>query len=253
MRRNMEVHPKHESDYIVGRNAVKEAIKSGRSIDSIMVSSFDGFGSIKAILAQAKDKGIVIKQVNKKVLNSISDAHQGIIAVAAAKESCTIDDILNLAHQKNEQPFVIVADGIEDPHNLGAIIRTAECVGAHGIIIPKRRAVGMTGAVDKSSAGALQHMLVAKVGNISLALNYLKDQGLWIYGTDAQGTTFTKENLQGSVALVIGSEGKGISAGVKEKCDFMLSIPMKGRINSLNASVAAGVLMYEVYRQRNSV
>lgn len=244
---------KNKNEYIVGRNAVREALKSGRSIDCIMVSSFDGFGSIKSILAQAKSEGVVIKQVNKRVLNSISDAHQGIVAIAAAKESCSVDDILELASKRNEMPFIIVADSIEDPHNLGAIIRTAECSGAHGVIIPKRRSVGMTEVVNKSSAGALQHVLVAKVGNISSTLNYLKDRGLWIYGTDACGTTFTKENLQGSLALVIGSEGKGISAHVKEKCDFMLSIPMKGKINSLNASVAAGVLMYEVYRQRNLV
>ncbi len=244
---------KSDCNFIVGRNAVKEAMKSERVIDSIMVSRTDVSGSLRPILAQAKEKNITIKQVTKKALDLISPSHQGIIAVAGAKRSCSIEDILNLAHKKNEPPFLIVADGIEDPHNLGAIVRTAECSGAHGVIIPKRRAAGITGSVEKASAGALEHVLIAKVNNLSSALEMLKSKGIWIYGTDASGKTWVEESLTGPIALVIGSEGKGISQKIKEKCDFMLSIPLSGKINSLNASVAAGIIMYEVYRQRKLV
>ena len=241
-----------EKNYIIGRNAVKEALKSGRVIDSVFVLSGEKAGLIKDIISKASEKKIPLKYVNKKSMDFMShgELHQGIIAVAGAKESCSVDDILNYAKSKNEPPFVIIADGIEDPHNLGAIIRTAECVGAHGIIIPKRRSVGITFGVDKSSAGALEYVLVAKVGNISSAIDYLKEKGLWIYGADMDGKKWSSENLTGPIALVIGSEGKGISKLVKSKCDFILSLPMMGKINSLNASVAAGVLMYEVRRQR---
>lgn len=241
-----------EKNYIIGRNAVKEALKSGRVIDSIFVLTGEKAGLIKDIISKASDKKIPLKYVNKKSMDFMSrgELHQGIIAVAGAKESCSVDDILNYAKSKNEPPFVIIADGIEDPHNLGAIIRTAECVGAHGVIIPKRRSVGITFGVDKSSAGALEYVLIAKVGNISSAIDYLKEKGLWIYCADMDGKKWSSENLTGSLALVIGSEGKGISKLVKSKCDFILSLPMMGKINSLNASVAAGVLMYEVRRQR---
>lgn len=241
-----------EKIYIIGRNAVREAIKSGRVIDSLYVLSGEKSGIIKEIIGKALDKKISLKYVNKKSMDSLAkgENHQGIIAVAGAKESCSVDDILNYAKSKKEPPFVIIADGIEDPHNLGAIIRTAECVGAHGIIIPKRRSVGITFGVDKSSAGALEYVLVAKVGNISSVIDDLKEKGLWIYGADMNGKKWSSECLTGPVALVIGSEGKGISKLVKSKCDFILSLPMMGKINSLNASVAAGVLMYEVRRQR---
>lgn len=243
------------NDYIIGRNAVKEALKSGRVIDSVMVGAVESSGSIKNILAELKYRNITIKQVNRKTLDSLSNgiSHQGIIAVAGAKESSSISEILEFASNKGEQPFIIVADGIEDPHNLGAIIRTAECAGVHGIIIPKRRAVGLTGAVDKSSAGAIEHILIAKVNNISSAIEELKKEGLWIYGADMLGKMWDSEDLTGPVAVVIGSEGKGISKKVKEKCDFILSLPLKGKVNSLNASVAAGILMYEVCRQRGSI
>lgn len=241
-----------EKNYIIGRNAVKEALKSGRVIDSVFVLAGEKAGLIKDIISKASEKKIPLKYVNKKSMDFMSrgESHQGIIAVAGAKESCSVDDILNYAKSKNEPPFVIIADGIEDPHNLGAIIRTAECVGAHGIIIPKRRSVGITFGVDKSSAGALEYVLVAKVGNISSVIDDLKEKGLWIYGADMDGKKWSSENLTGPIALVIGSEGKGISKLVKSKCDFILSLPMMGKINSLNASVAAGVLMYEVRRQR---
>ena len=241
-----------EKNYIIGRNAVCEAFKSGRIIDSLYVLSGEKSGIIKEIIGKAAEKKVPLKYVNKKSMDSLAcgENHQGIIAVAGAKESCSVDDILNYAKSKNEPPFVIIADGIEDPHNLGAIIRTAECVGAHGVIIPRRRSVGITFGVDKSSAGALEYVLVAKVGNISSAIDILKEKGLWIYGADMDGKKWSNEDLTGPLALVIGSEGKGISKLVKSKCDFILSLPMRGKINSLNASVAAGVLMYEIRRQR---
>ncbi len=241
-----------KNDYIIGRNAILEALKSKRIIDSVMISSKDNFGSLKAILSIAAERNITVKEVNKGALDAIADGgvHQGVIAVVGTKEYSSIEDILDLAKSKGEQPFIIIAEGIEDPHNLGAIIRTAECVGAHGIIIPKRRAVGLTMSVGKSSAGALEHILVSKVNNISASIDMLKKMGLWIYGADMSGEMWTSQDLTGSTAIVIGSEGKGISSNVKKKCDFILSIPMKGRINSLNASVAAGIMMYEVCRQR---
>ncbi len=239
-------------NYIIGRNAVHEALKSGRPIDTLFVLSGEKSGSIKEIINKASEKKITLKYVNKKSMDLMShgESHQGIIAVAGVKESCSVDDILNYAKSKNEPPFVIIADGIEDPHNLGAIIRTAECVGAHGVVIPKRRSVGLTFGVDKSSAGALEYVLVAKVSNISSVVEDLKEKGLWIYGADMDGKKWSEESLTGPLALVVGSEGKGISKLVKSKCDFILSLPMVGKINSLNASVAAGVLMYEVRRQR---
>ena len=239
-------------NYIIGRNAVTEALKSGRIVEKILVSSGSQTGSLKPILAKAKENKIIIKNVDKKALDLLTEgaSHQGVVAIVGAKETCKIDDILNYAKKKDEPPFIIIADGIEDPHNLGAIIRTAECCGAHGIIIPKRRSAGLTAVVEKCSAGALEHVLVAKVSNLGSAIEELKEKGLWVYGADMDGSNWTQENLTGAVALVIGSEGFGISKLVKEKCDFILSLPMKGKINSLNASVAAGVLMYEVRRQR---
>lgn len=245
-------HTKENKDYLIGRNCVNEALKSDRVIDSIFVSAEEKSGSLKAILAKAKESGITVKQVNRSVLDSMSNGvpHQGVAAVVGAKESCSVSDILDYAKSKNEPPFIIIADGIEDPHNLGAMIRTAECAGAHGVIIPKRRSVGLTSAVDKSSAGALEYVLVAKVANISAVIDDLKDSGIWVYGADMNGEKWTSQDLRGAVALVIGSEGEGISKLVKEKCDFILSLPMTGKINSLNASVAAGIMMYEVRRQR---
>ncbi len=239
-------------NFIFGRNAVCEALKSGRNVESVLLSCREISGSLKVILSVAKERKIPIKHVKKDYLDEISGtlSHQGVAALVGAKKTCKIDDILEFAKSKNESPFVIVADGIEDPHNLGAIIRTAECSGAHGIIIPSRRAVGLTAAVDKASAGALEHMLVAKVGNIGAAIDELKEKGLWIYGADMDGEPWDGVDLKGAVAIVIGSEGFGIGNLVRKKCDFILSLPMKGKINSLNASVAAGILMYEVRRQR---
>ena len=241
-------------NYIIGRNAVLEALKSGRVIDSIAsLPSNEATGSLKVIISKAKERKIILKQMSRKALDLIAGgkAHQGVIAFVGAKEYCTVEDILSSAESKNESPFLIIADGIEDPHNLGAIIRTAECSGAHGIIIPKRRAAGLTESVNKSSAGALEYMNIARVSNIASTIEYLKSKGLWIYGADMDGQNYTSQDLKGPVALVIGSEGKGISNLVRDKCDFILSLPMKGKINSLNASVAAGILMYEIMRQRN--
>lgn len=237
---------------IIGRNAVSEALKSGRIIDSVLVADKEISGSLRAIVSKAKENKITIKFVGKKTLDGICIGNnQGVIAVCGAKSTCTVDDILNYAKSKNEPPFIIIADEIEDPHNLGAIIRTAECAGVHGVIIPKRRSAGLTYGVEKASAGALEYVKIARVGNISSAIDYLKNQGVWIYGTDVQGNSPQDTDLTGATALVIGSEGKGMGRLVREKCDYIISLPMKGKINSLNASVASGILMYEVMRQKS--
>ena len=243
----METASKEEIIY--GKNAVTEALKAERSIDTVyLLKNSQGMNKI---IALAKKQGIVIKDVGEDKLKSMcGDKHGGVAAALSAVAYCTVEDILANAESKGKPPFIIICDEIQDPHNLGAIVRTAECVGAHGVIVPKRRASGLTLAVEKSSAGALEHMLVAKVNNISSAIDELKDKGLWIYGADMLGKNWTSEDLTGAVGIVIGSEGRGISENVRKKCDFILSLPMKGKVNSLNASVAAGVLMYEVCRQR---
>ena len=250
--RKAEVVLNNEKSLIIGRNSVSEAIKAGREIECLFVQSGQSTGSIKVILAKAKQNGILIKNIDRKKLDAMSNssAHQGIIAVTSQKQYCSVDDILNFAKSKNEPPFIIIADGIEDPHNLGAIIRTAECAGAHGIIIPKRRAAGLTDVVSKTSAGALEYVKIAKVSNLASTIDELKSKGLWIYGADMDGETWYKKDLTGPFVLVIGAEGRGISKLIKEKCDFIISLPMFGKIESLNASVAAGILMYEVRRQR---
>lgn len=240
------------NNYIFGRNPVIEALKSGRNISSILISSNEVIGSLKVIFALAKERNIVIKRVKKQNLDLLCESqnHQGVVALVSAKKTCSIDDILDFAKSKNEPPFLIIADSIEDPHNLGAIIRTAECSGAHGVIISERRSVGLTGIVQKASAGALEYVMVAKVKNLSFAIDYIKDKGIWVYAADMGGTLWKDQDLTGPLALVIGSEGFGISKLIKKKCDFTVSLPMSGKINSLNASVAAGILMYEVRRQR---
>ncbi len=243
------------SDIIAGRNPVNEAVRSGRPIESILIAKGELNGAYKVIVAKAKAKGIPIKETDRKKLDYMCSgaAHQGIVALASVKEYSTVDDIFALAEERGEKPFIIVLDEIEDPHNLGAIIRTAECAGAHGIIIPKRRAVGLSFTVGKSSAGAYEYVPVARVTNIPNTLDELKERGCWIYGADMDGSTYCEGNLTGASALVIGSEGNGLGRLVKEKCDVILSLPMCGRINSLNASVAAGVLMYEFTRQRLNI
>ena len=243
----------NEKDVIFGRNSVAEAIKSGRPLDSVMVARGDRSGSIPKIVADAKKAGIVIKEVDPKKLDFICghNNHQGIAAFGAVKEYSTVEDIFATAEERGEAPFIIICDEIEDPHNLGAIIRTAEAAGAHGVIIPKRRSASLSFTVAKTSAGAVEFMHVARVTNIPQTIDELKKRGVWVYCADMDGEPFYKSNLKGSIALVIGSEGNGVGRLVKEKCDVTLSMPMKGKINSLNASVAAGILMYEVSRQRD--
>jgi len=240
-------------DLIEGRNAVIEALKSDRTIEQIFVAKGDVEGSINLVLALARDKHIVVKEVDRKKLDSmsISNAHQGVIAIVTPYKYFEVEDILKFAEEKNEKPFIIILDEIEDPHNFGAIIRSAEVCGAHGIIIPKRRNVGITPIVYKSSAGAIEHMKIAKVTNINTAIDVLKDRGIWIYGADMDGESYCFDvDFSGALALVIGSEGKGISKLTKNKCDVLTKIPMVGSINSLNASVAGGIMMYEILKQR---
>ena len=242
-------------DIIAGRNAVNEALRSGRTIDTLYVVRGAHIGSIGALIAKAKEKDIVVKEADVKKLDFMcgNATHQGVVAVAAVKEYATIDDIFNLAQERGEAPFIIVADELEDPHNLGAILRVAECSGAHGIIIPKRRSVGLTYAVGKASAGAVEYVPVARVTNIASTIDDLKKRGVWTYAADLAGDNWCGVDYAGPVAVVIGSEGFGVSRLVKEKCDFVISLPMKGKINSLNASVACGIICYEIVRQRSGI
>lgn len=237
---------------IEGRNAVLEAFRSGKTIDKLFVMDGCKDGPVMSILREAKKTDTIIKYVDKERLDKMSQTgrHQGVIANAAAYEYAEVEDILQAAREKNEAPFVFVLDGIEDPHNLGAIIRTANLSGAHGVIIPKRRAAGLTATVLKTSAGALNYTPVAKVTNIATTIEELKKEGLWFVCADMGGEVMYNLDLKGPIGLVIGNEGDGVSRLVKEKCDFVASIPMKGNIDSLNASVATGVLAYEIVRQR---
>lgn len=242
-------------DLIIGRNAVIEALKSDRTIDNIVVAKGDTKGSINVLLALAKEKKIIVKEVDRRKLDQISENgnHQGVVAYVTPYKYVEVEDILGFAKSKGEAPFIVILDEIEDPHNFGAIIRTAETCGVHGIIIPKRRNVGVTPIVYKSSAGAIEHMKIAKVSNINSTIDYLKKEGIWIYGAHMDTKTYCYDaNYSGAAALVIGSEGKGISKLTKEKCDVLVKIPMVGEITSLNASVAGGILMYEILKQRLS-
>ena len=238
---------------IEGRNPVTEAIKSGRTIDKILVQSGEKNGSIRKIIALAREKKIVISEVERARLDKLSEtkSHQGVIAFAAAKEYSTIEEILELAKEKGESPFVIIADDLNDPHNLGSIIRTANAAGAHGVIIPKRNSVGLSPVVDKTSAGALEFTRVARVSNLASAIDTLQKANVWLVAADMDGDkTIYEHDFSGGVGIVVGSEGKGVSRLVKEKCDFVVRIPMNGQINSLNASVAASLMIYEVVRTR---
>lgn len=239
---------------IEGRNAVLEAFRSGKTIDKLFVLDGCQDGPVRTIIREAKKTDTIINFVEKERLDRLCGTghHQGVVAQAAAYEYAEVDDILEVAKQKGEDPFVFILDEIEDPHNLGAIIRTANLCGAHGVIIPKRRAVGLTATVAKTSAGAINYTPVAKVTNISKTIEELKEKGMWFVCADMGGETMYRLNLKGSIGLVIGNEGSGVSRLVKEKCDYIASIPMKGDIDSLNASVAAGVLAYEIVRQRMS-
>ena len=235
---------------IEGRNAVIEAFRSGKTIDKLYVLDGCKDGPVMTIIREAKKTDTIIRYVDREILDRLSKTghHQGVVANAAAYDYAEVEDILNAAREKGEPPFVFILDGIEDPHNLGAIIRTANLAGAHGVIIPKRRAVGLTATVAKTSAGALNYTPVAKVTNLSATIEELKKEGLWFVCADMGGETMYNLNLTGPIGLVIGNEGEGVSRLVKEKCDYVASIPMKGNIDSLNASVAAGVLAYEIVR-----
>ncbi len=243
-----------ENEIIEGRNAVIEALRAGRAIDKIFIAKGDVDKTLGHIASRAREKGVVVVEADRRKLDFMSrtKAHQGVVALAAMRDYCEVADILAVAEERGEPPFVIVCDEISDPHNLGAIIRTAECVGAHGVVIPKRRSAGLTAIVGKASAGAAEYMAIARVANLSSALKELKEAGLWVYGTAADGASpLWSMDLTGPIALVIGSEGDGMGRLVRESCDFVLSLPMKGQLNSLNASAAAAVTMYEVLRQRS--
>ena len=243
-----------EADGIIeGRNAVIEALRAGVQIDKIFIMKGETDKTLGHIASTARAAGIVVVDADRRKLDNMSrtHAHQGVIALASVREYCSVEDILQIAADKGENPLLVVCDEISDPHNLGAIIRTAECAGAHGIVIPKRRSAGLTAIVAKTSAGAVAHMPVARVPNIAALLKDLKKQGVWVFGTAAGGnTTLYDADLKGPAAIVIGSEGDGMTRLVTENCDFLVSIPMKGHINSLNASAAAAILLYEAVRQR---
>ena len=246
-----ELETQENPNILIGRNPVKEALKSDREIEKIFALK-DAEGSVKQLLGQAGDKQIPIHFTDRVALDRISGgkSHQGIIAFVSPVPFYELDDLLAAAVKKGEDPFLILLDGIEDPHNLGAIIRSAEGAGAHGVVITKRRAAGITDVVAKASAGAVEYMPVARVSNLVQAIETLKGKGIWIGAVDVDGTTYHQKDLKGPIALVIGSEGHGISRIVKEHCDFTISIPMKGKVSSLNASNAAAILLYEINRQR---
>lgn len=247
------INDTENENMLEGRNAVTEALKAGRTIDKVFLASGDTDSTLRYIASLAKKAGAVVTYCDRRKLDTMSQtgAHQGVIAMAAAREYSSIEDILNLAQERGEAPLIVICDEITDPHNLGAILRTAECAGAHGVIIPKRRNSGLTAVVAKTSAGALEYMPVARVSNLTSAIKTLKEHGVWIYGTAADGAApLYKTDLTGAAAIVIGSEGAGMGRLVSEACDFMVSIPMKGHINSLNASNAAAILLYEAVRQR---
>ncbi|GMB09983.1 23S rRNA (guanosine2251-2'-O)-methyltransferase [Thermolongibacillus altinsuensis] len=240
-------------DLIIGKNPVLEALKSGREINKIWIAEGSQRGQMQSIIQLAKQAGVLIQYVPKKKMDQMAEGnHQGVVAQVAAYRYYEVDDLFKKAEQSGEPPFLIILDEIEDPHNLGSIMRTADAVGAHGIIIPKRRAVGLTATVAKASTGAIEYIPVARVTNLARTVDELKERGVWIVGTDAKGEQDYR-SLDGTMplALVIGSEGKGMSRLIREKCDFLIRLPMKGRVTSLNASVAASLLMYEVYRKRN--
>ena len=249
----MAENKREAEDRVEGKNAVMEALKAGRPLDKIYIARGEQDKALRFIAQKGKAAGAVISEVDRRKLDamSVTHAHQGVIAVAAVREYASVSDILALAREKGEAPLVVVCDEISDPHNLGAIIRTAECAGAHGVIIPKHRSAGVTAVVEKTSAGAVEHMAVARVGNLAAALKELQDAGVWIFGTAADGDrSLWEADLKGPAALVIGSEGSGMSRLTRESCDFLVSIPLRGKVCSLNASNAAAIVLYEAVRQR---
>ena len=241
-----------DDELLIGRNPVAEALSSGRPLIKVMIAKGGVTGSAVEIAAKAKKAGVPVQEVDRKKLDYMTSgaAHQGIAALCAVRDYSSVEDILKLADSRGEAPFIIILDEIEDPHNLGAIIRSAECAGAHGVIIKKRRSAGLTYTAYKASAGALEYLPVARVTNIADTIDQLKEHNIWVYGADMNGEDYLRTDFGGAVALVIGNEGKGISRLVREKCDVIVSLPLKGRINTLNASVAAGILMYKVAEKR---
>lgn len=252
MIQNQEKNPSRGEDIIAGRNAVSEALKAGRTIDALYVVRGNHSGPISVLIAKAKKAGAVIKEADSRKLDFLcgNANHQGVVAVAAVKEFSQLEDVFALAEERGEPPFLILCDELEDPHNLGAVLRIAECAGAHGVLIPKRRSVGLTYAVGKASAGAVEYVPVVRVNNMAAAIEELKERGVWIYTADMDGQPWCQVDYTGPAAVVVGSEGSGVSRLVREKSDFIISLPMKGKINSLNASVACGVVCYEIARQR---
>ncbi|MFQ8954294.1 MAG: 23S rRNA (guanosine(2251)-2'-O)-methyltransferase RlmB [Oscillospiraceae bacterium] len=242
------------NNIICGRNPVLEALRSGREIDRLFVAHGTGGGSVTAIIAKCRAKGILIKEISPQKLDYYCGGanHQGVAVMFASQEYATVDDMFALAETRGEKPFLIICDEIEDPHNLGAIIRTAEATGVHGVIIPERRSASLNATVAKAACGALEYVPVARVTNIANTIDALKERGVWVFGADMDGDDYTKTDFDTPCALVIGNEGKGIGALTAKKCDAILSLPMLGKINSLNASVAAGILMYEVVRSRKA-
>ena len=239
---------------VVGRNAVRELLKSGRAIDKLLVQRGEREGSIVVLVAEAIERHIPVVESDKAKLDKLTGgaSHQGIVAMAAEKDYCTVDDILNIASERGEKPFIVIADGVSDPHNLGAIIRCAEGVGAHGLIIPKRRAVGLTPTVSKASCGAIEHLAVAKVTNIAATVEELKEKGIWIFSAEAGGENYYDTDFNCPCAIVLGSEGDGVSKLVKDRSDYIVSIPMYGKINSFNVSTAAAVILAEISRQHRA-
>ena len=238
---------------VIGRNAVRELLRSGRAVDKLLVQSGPREGALVPIVGEAIERGIPVVETERRKLDMLSGGapHQGVIALAAEKEYCTVEDILAIAEERGEQPLIVVADGISDPYNLGAVIRCAEGCGAHGLIIPKRHAAGLTPVVSKASAGAIEHLAVAKVPNIATAVENLKKAGVWVYAAEAGGSDFRATDMNRAVAIVLGSEGEGVSELVRKKCDYLVSIPMYGKVNSFNVSTAAAVLLCEAaYQQR---
>lgn len=248
------IHGEYENGAVIGRNAVRELLKAGRPVDKLLVQKGERTGSIVLLVAQAIEAGIPVIETEKNKLDALSGfaPHQGIIAFAAEKEYCTVEDILSIAKERGEDPLIVVCDGITDPYNLGAIIRCAECCGAHGLILSKRRAAGLTPLVSKASAGAIEHLAIAKVANIATTIDALKKAGIWTYAAEAGGEDFYKTDLRGPCAIVMGSEGEGVSQIVRKTCDGILSIPMYGKVNSFNVSTAAAVLLTEAARQHHT-
>ena len=241
-------------EWIAGRNAVAEALRAGRPIDRLLVAKGERSPRLGAILAQCRERGIPIKETDPRRMDELCGPHhQGVAAAAACKDYALPEDILALAARRGEPPFIVLCDGLEDPHNLGAILRTAEAAGAHGVIVPRRRSVGLTQTVYKTSAGAVEYLPVARVANLAETIRVLKERGLWIFGLDMDGGDWCAADLTGGIGIVVGAEGQGLSRLVRERCDAILSLPMKGKIQSLNASVATGIVLYEAARQRSGI